>query len=74
MKVILNDKREINVREPRVKDILAMDKIEGEAGKEVYLASILTEIPQDELMNFSFSDYLIIQESIKSFLPMKFQK
>jgi len=58
----------ITVREPKVRDMMAIDKIKNDAEKEMALCSNLTGLTSDEIMEMKFKDYNKIQEVIVTFL------
>ena len=57
----------VNIRKPRVKDILGLDHSMG-ADSMVKLASRLTGVAEDDLHAMSIPDYLKISEAISSLM------
>lgn len=58
----------ITMREPKVRDLMAVDNIDGEAKKEVALLSSLTQMTEEELLDLSLKDYGKLQTQMKAFL------
>ncbi len=58
----------VNMREPKVRDMLATDEIVGEAKKEIHLISSLTQLTPDELEDMTMKNYGKLQEQLKRFL------
>ncbi len=58
----------VTFREPKVRDMLALDHIEGEAKKEITLLSSLTQLTEEELLDLSMKDYGKLQKQMQSFL------
>lgn len=60
---------EISLREPKVKDIMAISKGNGsDYEKEVRLVANLSEQSTESIMEISFKDYAKIQKVIRDFL------
>ncbi|UPA54527.1 phage tail assembly protein [Wolbachia pipientis] len=59
---------ELSMREPKVRDLLAIERIEGEALKEVALIANLTSIPKEVVEDLCIKDYVEIQKVLKDFL------
>lgn len=58
----------VSMREPKVRDVVALDNVEGEAKKEITLISSITQMTQDELMDLSLQDYGLLQQAAQGFL------
>ncbi len=58
----------VNMREPKVRDMLAVDEVVGEAKKEIRLISSLTQMTEDELIDLSLKDYGELQKQMQRFL------
>jgi hypothetical protein len=67
-KVTLSDGREIEVREPLVRDFLAVKQYKDEEEKGARLAGNLTNMSPEEIGALKFKDFLLIQKEIQSFL------
>ena len=67
-KIILKDKTEVTIREPKVRDIVALDDVIGESAKEVNLIANLAQLDVEYVMNLSLIDYKKLQVPIQSFL------
>ncbi|MFP3022860.1 MAG: phage tail assembly protein [Wolbachia sp.] len=59
---------ELSMREPKVRDLLAIERIEGEALKEVALIANLTSVPKEAVEDLCIKDYVEIQKVLKDFL------
>ncbi|MBV0900074.1 MAG: phage tail assembly protein [Wolbachia endosymbiont of Fragariocoptes setiger] len=59
---------ELSMRGPKVKDLLAIDRIEGEALKEVALIANLASVPKETVEDLCIKDYVKIQKVLKDFL------
>lgn len=60
---------EISLREPKVKDIIAISKNNiSENEREVRLIANLAEISVENVMEMSFKDYSKVQSVIRDFL------
>ncbi len=68
MKQVQLSNQTITVREPKVRDMLALDHVEGEAKKEITLLSSLTQLTEEELLDLSMKDYGMLQKAMQSFL------
>lgn len=68
MKEIKLSNQTVSMREPKVRDMMAVDSIEGEAKKEISLISSLTQLTEDELLDMGMKDYSLIQKQVQSFL------
>ena len=66
--VILKDKKVVVIREPKVRDIAALDDVTGEVTKEVHLIANLGELDVEYVMNLDLKDYEKLQEPIQGFL------
>ncbi len=60
---------EINMRRPKVRDLIMSNK-DGlsEAEREINLIANLVELPKDSINDLDLADYLQIQEKLQSFL------
>ncbi|MGL4225874.1 MAG: phage tail assembly protein [Shewanella sp.] len=58
----------VNMREPKVRDMLAVDEVIGDAKKEIVLISSLTQMTEEELLDLSMKDYALLQKQMQSFL------
>ncbi len=58
----------INMREPKVRDMLAVDGVVGEAKKEISLLSSLTQMTEEDLLDLTMKDYGKLQKQMQSFL------
>lgn len=56
------------MREPKVRDLLAIERIEGEALKEVALIANLASVPKEVVEDLFIKDYVEIQKVLKGFL------
>ena len=65
--VTLSCGRVIQVREPRVRDLMAVDDIKSEQQKEIKMLSSLTQLTGDELMEMRIPDYKRLQEAVQDF-------
>ncbi|MBD0392186.1 phage tail assembly protein, partial [Wolbachia endosymbiont of Pentalonia nigronervosa] len=65
---------ELSIREPKVRDLLAIERIEGEALKEVALIANLTSVPKEVVEDLCIKDYVEIQKVLKDFLSPLEQK
>ncbi len=68
MKEVQLTDQTVTVREPKVRDMLALDHIEGEAKKEITLLSSLTQLTEEELLDLTMKDYSKLQKVMQSFL------
>lgn len=59
---------ELLMREPKVRDLLAIERIEGEALKEVALIANLASVPKETVEDLCIKDYVKIQKVLKDFL------
>ncbi|CQD11513.1 putative phage related protein [Wolbachia endosymbiont wPip_Mol of Culex molestus] len=59
---------ELSMREPKVRDLLAIERIEGEALKEVALIANLASVPKEVVEDLCIKDYVEIQKVLKGFL------
>lgn len=60
--------KDITVREPKVSDLVMLDKVEGEMGKMVALIVNLCELPEAEVLAMSAKEFKPFREEINSFL------
>lgn len=68
MKEVKLSNKIVPMREPKVRDMLSVDSIEGEAKKEIALLSSLTQLPEEELMDLTMKDYGKLQKQMQAFL------
>ncbi|WP_174516837.1 phage tail assembly protein [Wolbachia endosymbiont of Cardiocondyla obscurior] len=59
---------ELSMREPKVRDLLAIERIEGEALKEVALIANLASVLKEVVEDLCIKDYVEIQKVLKDFL------
>lgn len=67
----LTNGQTVNIREPKVRDMMAIDNIQGNAKRELALVSALTELPEEELLDFTMQDYGKLQAVVQGFLGLK---
>lgn len=67
----LTNGQTVNIREPKVRDMMAIDNIQGNAKRELALVSTLTELPEEELLDFTMQDYGKLQKVVQGFLGLK---
>lgn len=67
-KIILKDKTVVQLREPKVRDLVALDDVIGEANKEVTLIANLGQLDLEYVMNLSLTDFKKLQEPAQAFL------
>jgi len=67
-KIITLSNKEVTMREPKVRDIVALDDIDSEAQKEVMLIVNLAQLPEDEVMDMGVKDYRKLQGAAQDFL------
>ncbi|APR98631.1 phage tail assembly protein [Wolbachia endosymbiont of Folsomia candida] len=65
---------ELSMRKPKVRDLLAIDRIEGEALKEVALIANLVSVPKEAIEELEIADYVKVQKVLKDFLSPLEQK
>ncbi len=68
MKEVQLSNQTVTLREPKVRDMLALDHVEGEAKKEITLLSSLTQLTEEELVDLTMKDYGKLQKQMQSFL------
>ena len=68
-KVKLSNGKEIEVREPKVRDMRIVANEPNEQEQEVKLIANLTGLTLDEVDELSLKDYALISEVVKNFLP-----
>jgi hypothetical protein len=68
-KVKLSNGKEIEVREPKVRDMRIVANEPNEQEQEVKLIANLTGLTLDEVDELSLKDYALISEVVKDFLP-----
>ena len=59
---------ELSIREPKVRDLLAIERTEGEALKKVALIANLASVPKEAVEDLFIKDYVEIQKALKDFL------
>jgi hypothetical protein len=67
-KIKLSDGKEIQMREPKVKDMKLVSNIADEFEKELALIVNLTGLTPDEVEDLSMKDFNKIDEVLKGFL------
>ncbi|MDR3163212.1 MAG: phage tail assembly protein [Helicobacteraceae bacterium] len=67
-KVTLSDSREIEIREPLVRDILAVKDYKNEEEKGVRLVGNLTNMTPEEIGAIKFKDFALLQKELGDFL------
>ena len=65
--ITLSDGRRLKIREPRVRDLMAVDDIESEKQQEITMLSSLTQLTEDELLDLRLPDYKLLQEAVQDF-------
>lgn len=68
VKIKLSDGKEIEMREPKVKDMKIVSNIDDEFEKELALIVNLTGMTPDEVDNLSMKDFNKVDEVLKGFL------
>lgn len=64
-----NGLKELNLRRPKVRDMLASDKTKGsDAEKEIALFANLCEVTPDEIGALDMADYQALQQAYQVFL------
>lgn len=58
---------ELSIREPKVRDLLAIERTEGEALKKVALIANLASVPKEAVEDLCIKDYVEIQKALKDF-------
>lgn len=58
----------VRMREPTVADQLAIDKITGDAAKEMALLANLCELTPDDLKGLTLKDYRRLQQAFAGFI------
>ncbi|WP_044418714.1 phage tail assembly protein [Halarcobacter anaerophilus] len=66
-KVQINGK-DVEVREPKVRDLRAVSQYQSEEDKEVHLISNITGLTTDEIDDLSIKEYRKLQEKLQGFL------
>lgn len=66
--VELSNGSTINIRPPKVRDLVAVDDIAGEQQKEIHMLSSLTQLTSDEIMGMDIKDYKLLQSTVQDFL------
>ena len=69
MKIKLSNK-EVTMREPKVRDMMILDEIEGEGHKELALIANLCQLPPEDVMDLTMKDYKNLQKAAQSFLEV----
>lgn len=67
-KIKLSTGAEVEMREPKVRDIKLVNNIKDEFDKEMALLSNLTEMTQEELENLTMQDFSKLDEALQVFL------
>ena len=70
LKYPLENLKEINIRRPKVKDLMEVEQLSNlpEAERELLLFEKLTGVPKDILKELDLYDYTQIQKVYQSFL------
>ncbi len=68
MKQVQLSNQTVTLREPKVRDMLALDHVEGEAKKEITLLCSLTQLTEEELVDLTMKDYSKLQKAMQDFL------
>ena len=66
--VILKDKKVVVIREPKVRDMVALDDLLGDSVREVNLIANLGELDVEYVMNLDLKDYKKLQAVVQGFL------
>ena len=61
----------LTMRKPKVRDMLAVDNIPGQAKKEITLMANLCEVTTTDIEDLDMDDYEQLQETYQSFLSSK---
>ncbi len=61
-------KDDIDMREPKVRDFVAVGHIETNEEKEVTMIASLTQTPVEDLLDMSMKEFAPYQEKLQSFL------
>lgn len=67
-KIELSTGRTVEMREPKVKDMMAVGDISNEMQREVNLVGNLTGMSPDEIADLSLGDYKKLQTELTGFL------
>lgn len=71
LKLVLKDcGREVEMRTPLVRDMMALSNITNVEEKEIALVANLTGLTQEELGELTLQDYGILQKGLQSFLAV----
>lgn len=68
LKVAGSTVTKVRMREPTVADQLAIDKITGDAAKEMALLANLCELTPDDLKGLTLKDYRRLQQAFAGFI------
>lgn len=68
LKVAGADVSKVRMREPTVADQLAIDKITGDAAKEIALLANLCELTPEDLKGLTLKDYRRLQQAFAGFI------
>lgn len=72
VEITLEDGTKISMRRPKVSDQLTVSHINNVGEREVQMIANLTMKTHDELSNLWASDYILLQDQLRSFLyPVK---
>ncbi len=72
--ITLSDGTKKWIRRPKVKDRLMVSDIKDEGEQEIALIANLTMQTKDEVAELWWDDYLLFQETLKSFLSPQKEK
>ena len=67
-KIKLSTGAEVEMREPKVRDIKLVNNIKDEFDKEMALLSNLTEMSKEELEDLTMQDFSKLDEALQVFL------
>lgn len=66
---------ELTIRRPKVRDYLAIERINGsDLNKEVTLTANLTSVAKEAIEELDIADYVKIQEVLKDFFHQLFKR
>jgi len=70
-KIDLGDGKTVEMREPKVRDMLAVKHFDNDMDREVALIGNLTELTVDEISELPWAKYQELQEAYMGFQPTK---
>ena len=68
METIKLSNKDVTMREPKVRDMVALDDVSGETQKEVMLIVSLAQLPEEEVLDMGVKDYRKLQKVAQGFL------